>query len=52
MPVRIALTGQTAGPDVGTLLSVLEVNEGECLVDGFTALPERIAALRACLDDL
>lgn len=52
MPVRIALTGQMAGPDVGSLLDVLGLEDGECNVDGFKKLYERMDILRACLTEM
>lgn len=52
MPVRIALTGQTAGPDVGELLTVLALDDGDCKVDGFTRLGVRMEILRECVKDM
>lgn len=52
MPVRIALTGQMAGPEVGELMNVLGLEDGECLVPGYTKLYERMDVLRACLADM
>lgn len=52
MPLRLALTGQMAGPDVAQLLQALHVVEdGEVLVEGFTPLPQRVETLRAWLAD-
>lgn len=52
MPVRIALTGQMAGPDVGDLVNVLGLEDGDCKVDGFKKLYERMDILRECLPDM
>jgi glutamyl-tRNA synthetase len=50
MPMRIALTGQMAGPDVAELLHTLhKAEEGEILVDGYKPLEKRIAALKEWL---
>jgi glutamyl/glutaminyl-tRNA synthetase len=47
MPIRIALTGQMAGPDVGELLQALhKAEDGEILVDGYVPLEQRISALK------
>jgi glutamyl/glutaminyl-tRNA synthetase len=52
MPVRIALTGQMAGPEVGDLLNVLGLEDGECKVEGYTKLYERMDILRDAIDDM
>jgi glutamyl/glutaminyl-tRNA synthetase len=49
MPVRIALTGQMAGPDVGQLLELLAKEDNVCKVDGYVKLPERMETLRASM---
>lgn len=50
MPLRLALTGQMAGPDVAQLLQALHVAEdGEILCDDYVALPQRVETLRAWL---
>jgi hypothetical protein len=50
MPIRIALTGQMAGPDVADLLAVLDkAVDGEVKVEGYLPLEQRMAALRECL---
>jgi Anticodon binding domain len=52
MPVRIAMTGQMAGPDVGELMNVLGLEDGECKVAGFKKLYERMDILRHSLPDM
>jgi glutamyl/glutaminyl-tRNA synthetase len=52
MPVRIALTGQTAGPDVGELLTALALDDGTCKVEGFARLEARMEILRECVKDM
>ncbi len=48
MPLRIALTGSMAGPDVGELLALLALEQGDVAEHGaYVPLAERIAALRA-----
>ncbi|KAL6779494.1 TSX2 [Auxenochlorella protothecoides x Auxenochlorella symbiontica] len=51
MPVRIALTGSQAGPDVGQALRLLTLEDGD-LAAGVTVvhLDDRIKALQAWLD--
>jgi glutamyl-tRNA synthetase len=49
MPVRIALTGQMAGPDVAQLLELLAKEDNVCKVGGFVKLPERMEKLRASM---
>lgn len=52
MPLRIALTGQMAGPDVAALLEVLHKEDGECTLDSLAKLPARMDTLRASLGDM
>ena len=48
MPLRIALTGAMAGPDVGDILALLALEDGDVADRGaYVPLPERIEALRA-----
>ena len=48
MPLRIALTGAMAGPDVGDILALLALEDGDVADRGaYAPLPERIEALRA-----
>lgn len=48
MPLRIALTGAMAGPDVGDILALLALEDGDVADRGaYVALPERVEALRA-----
>jgi glutamyl-tRNA synthetase len=48
MPMRIALTGRMQGPDVGEVLSILALAEGQVAEEGaLMLLPERVAALKA-----
>ena len=48
MPMRIALTGRMQGPDVGEVLSILALAEGQVTEEGaLMLLPERVAALKA-----
>lgn len=52
MPLRLALTGQMAGPDVGQLLQALHLAEdGEILCDDYVPLAQRVDTLRAWLAD-
>lgn len=47
MPIRIALTGQMAGPDVAVLVQTLhKAADGEILVEGYVPLEQRIATLK------
>ena len=47
MPIRIAMTGQMAGPDVAQLLQALhEATDGEILVEGYVPLEQRMATLK------
>ncbi|KAK9819489.1 hypothetical protein WJX81_001785, partial [Elliptochloris bilobata] len=47
MPLRIALTGAMAGPDVGEILALLALEDGDVADRGaYVPLPERIEALR------
>ena len=48
MPARIALTGRMQGPDVGEVLSMLALEDGDVADKGaYVALPERMEKLRA-----
>jgi glutamyl-tRNA synthetase len=49
MPARIALTGRMQGPDVGEVLSMLALEDGDVVGDKglYVALPERMERLRA-----
>ena len=50
MPARIALTGRMQGPDVGEVLRMLALENGDVATkDAYVALPERIETLRAWL---
>jgi glutamyl-tRNA synthetase len=46
MPIRIALTGQMAGPDVGQLLTVLDKADEGLTMPSFVPLDERMRLLR------
>lgn len=51
MPLRIALTGQMHGPDVGEQLGLLALESGDVADGGaYVPLPERMRRLRAWLD--
>lgn len=51
MPVRIALTGSQAGPDVGQALRLLTLEDGDLASDvAIVRLDDRIAALQTWLD--
>ncbi|KAL4538795.1 hypothetical protein Ndes2526B_g02924 [Nannochloris sp. 'desiccata'] len=48
MPARIALTGRMQGPDVGEVLSMLALEDGDVADKSvYVALPERMEKLRA-----
>lgn len=50
MPARIALTGRMQGPDVGEVLGMLALENGDVAdKDAYVALPQRIEALKAWL---
>ena len=50
MPARIALTGRMQGPDVGEVLRMLALENGDVATkDASVALPERLETLRAWL---
>ena len=49
MPVRLALTGSMAGPDVSDLMTVLSLANNESTSAGFVALDKRIELLREWL---
>jgi glutamyl-tRNA synthetase len=46
MPIRIALTGNMGGPDVGELLSVLDKAPEGLTMPSFVPLDERVRLLR------
>lgn len=58
MPARIALTGRMQGPDVGEVLSLLSLEDGDVVESGragqgcvdFVALPQRMQILRNWLN--
>ena len=50
MPMRVALTGRMAGPDVGEVLSMLALESGDVAEAGaYVPLPQRMEQLRAWL---
>lgn len=50
MPMRIAFTGRMAGPDVGDVLAMLALEDGDVAEAGaYVALPQRMEQLRAWL---
>lgn len=50
MPLRLALTGRTAGPDVGDQLAVLGLESGDVVEAGaYVPIDDRVAALRSWL---
>jgi glutamyl-tRNA synthetase len=50
MPMRVAFTGRTAGPDVGEVLSMLALEDGDVAEAGaLVALPQRMEQLRVWL---
>ena len=46
MPVRLALTGAMAGPEVAELMPTLALANGECTSPGFASLEQRMEVLR------
>ena len=50
MPMRIAFTGRMSGPDVGEVLSMLALEDGDVAdTAAYMALPQRMEQLRAWL---
>lgn len=50
MPMRIAFTGRMSGPDVGEVLSMLALEDGDVAdTAAYVALPQRMEQLRAWL---
>jgi glutamyl-tRNA synthetase len=50
MPMRIAFTGRMSGPDVGEVLSMLALEDGDVAdMAAYVALPQRMEQLRAWL---
>ena len=50
MPMRIAFTGRMSGPDVGDVLSMLALEDGDVAdTAAYVALPQRMEQLRAWL---
>lgn len=50
MPMRIAFTGRMAGPDVGDVLAMLALEDGDVVEAGaYVTLPQRMEQLRAWL---
>ena len=50
MPLRIALTGNMHGPDVGEILALLAAEDGDVAAPGaLVPLPQRMERLRAWL---
>ena len=50
MPMRVAFTGRMAGPDVGDVLAMLALEDGDVADAGaYVALPQRMEQLRAWL---
>ena len=50
MPMRIAFTGRMSGPDVGDVLSMLALEDGDVAdAAAYVALPQRMEQLRAWL---
>jgi len=46
MPLRVALTGKMAGPDIGEQLELLALEDNDVPVDTITKLPARLESLR------
>ena len=50
MPMRIAFTGRMSGPDVGEVLSMLALEDGDVAdTAAYMALPQRMEQLRTWL---
>jgi glutamyl-tRNA synthetase len=50
MPMRVALTGRMAGPDVGDVLGMLALESGDVAdAAAYLPLPQRMEQLRAWL---
>lgn len=50
MPMRVALTGRMAGPDVGDVLGMLAQESGDVAdAAAYVPLPQRMEQLRAWL---
>lgn len=50
MPMRVALTGRMAGPDVGDVLAMLALESGDVAdAAAYVQLPQRMEQLRAWL---
>ncbi|EFN50451.1 hypothetical protein CHLNCDRAFT_29092, partial [Chlorella variabilis] len=50
MPMRVAFTGRMSGPDVGEVLAMLALEEGDVAEEGaYVALSQRMDQLRAWL---